>query len=891
MGLLKIAIRNVKRRKIRSAIAVLGVVLAVSLIIAVNVVVDSLTVGLVEAYTGYLGGYDAFITRRGDFGVFNSSVLIENISRIEDVNLTVPIFLYRCVAYSIYGKKVGVAVLGLNHTCGVSVLGAEIIEGSFLSSSNACILPKDLAADLRVSVGDSLLLEVFSFKSMRYENVTVTVAGIISTPEGMPITLRRFVLLDVSFLQNMTGVLWGDANIILVRFDQSIIDYDNIDATVAHMVDIGCKIQDTIGFNFSVHLIKASLLENIKDAIAMQRAIFLTFTMISVIMAIILVMSTMLMNITERVREIGIIRSLGATKSQIFAMVLMESLILGVIGTMIGLAAGLMVSRVLVQPIVSNGMITVQITFRYYHLLYGGVLGVLISSMGGIYPAYSASRITPVEALSPSARRATITEEEFKRRKKDVNISLLLGGISLFALMSFLIFFIPIVTFYGTPIIFMLLIFVSLGSVLLGLTLVMVAILPLMVTGIAKLLRKIWKVEALISGRNLLRYGRRTKITFFMLSMSIAFILLIGNITTISLATSEVSMRAHIGSDIVIYPRQPVHLTVCNNISELEGVVSVCPITSPLTVKAGDIVLYRQTTINIYGVNTSTFLESAFREFVSINGISPEDAMERLQENGTIIISEGLAKFLGVGVGDTIRIEISQKTITLKVIATASMMPGFSFTKFEQKASGTDAIVSLQTFKNISGTLTVERILVKVKEGVDPRSVASSISNTIGVYYDIEVVTLSDLMESMRKGYEQMFALFTSILVFAVVIAVLGHAISIITSIEERIWEIGVIRSIGMQNFQIIMSAVLEAFILAVCSYLAGMVGSLVITAEFVLTNNLTSDLPMPFTLPCALYIGIFLLVSVTAVILSAILSRKVTKMSIIDALRRGMRL
>jgi len=84
-----------------------------------------------------------------------------------------------------------------------------------------------------------------------------------------------------------------------------------------------------------------------------------------------------------------------------------------------------------------------------------------------------------------------------------------------------------------------------------------------------------------------------------MLSTSIAFIILVGTITSMYAAFSRINVQNYLGADIVVYPREYVPVSVAENISLIEEVEAVCPVTSGLTVKAGDLVLYKQYTLKI----------------------------------------------------------------------------------------------------------------------------------------------------------------------------------------------------------------------------------------------------------------------------------------------------
>ena len=890
----KLAFRNLWRRKSRTFIALVGVILAVSLFIAVNTTIDSLTVNLVEGYTAYLGKYDIIIMGKGANTFFNPVNMSEKVLSVEGVEEVVPALVLRGLVY-VGDKKHGLLLIGVNTSDVGDNWSFEVIEGSIDISTNRCLVPDVIATNFDIYVGENFTLSMYNFEAKHYVNSSLTIGGIIKTPSELPVNMRRVVFVSLETLQGLSG-LNNTVDVLFVKLSEEIINYSDLEGSVSKIVEIGSSIQEKIGLEYTVFLVKAYVLESVSGVVSTQRVMLNIFVLIAVLMACILIVSTMLMNVAERIREIGILRSVGSSKAQIFTSILIEAIIIGLIGSTVGLGLGLLLGKYVISPSLVGFRKQFQVSIFVVSpqsLNLGLLLGVLTSIIGGFYPAYSASKMTPLEALSPAVRRLIITEkEERKLRPERVNVGLVIGGIGLFAATSFMMFLLPIIGFYGNQSIFIMVTFISLGLILVGLTLTFTAILPLTAKFFSKIVGKLWKIEATLAERNIMKHKRRSSLTFFMLSTSIAFIILIGTITSMYAASSKINVQNYLGADIVVYPREYVPVSIAENISLVEGVEAVCPVTTGITVKAGDLVLYKQYALKIFGVNASTFPNVTYARDIDFERGTLHEAFKKLaEENGTIIISKGLAESLNMGVGDKIRIETVYGTFVLKIAAIASSIPGFSFTKFKQRAAATDGLVSLETYCNITKMLVVDRFLVKVKEGFDPIKVANAISNEIGGEYDVQVTTTKELAENAVESYEDISKLFTILLSFAVVIAVLGHATSLVTSIQERTWETGVLRSIGLDRKQTVLVYVMEAFIIAFLSYISGVVSSLIIAFELIQSNNLTSDLTLPLTVPYTLYFYVFSLVFFTALIISACLSYKTTKLSIVEILRKGSRL
>jgi len=119
---------------------------------------------------------------------------------------------------------------------------------------------------------------------------------------------------------------------------------------------------------------------------------------ISLIVAGVSILNIMLMSVTERIKEIGVIRSIGTQRKEVLRMFLYEALILGLIGSSIGgalsIIGGYAVSMVMLQ---TTEYLFVPSSLVY--IVYGVGFGLGTSLISGLYPAWKASNLNPIEAL------------------------------------------------------------------------------------------------------------------------------------------------------------------------------------------------------------------------------------------------------------------------------------------------------------------------------------------------------------------------------------------------------------------------------------------------------------------------------------------------------------
>lgn len=117
-------------------------------------------------------------------------------------------------------------------------------------------------------------------------------------------------------------------------------------------------------------------------------------------MALLGLFNTLISLILERKREIGILRFIGGFREQVKRMVLVEAGILGIIGSMMGVVAGGIVSLILIFVINKQSFgWTIQVHYPYIFILFSLVVFWLVSLVAGVYPARLAVNLNPKEAV------------------------------------------------------------------------------------------------------------------------------------------------------------------------------------------------------------------------------------------------------------------------------------------------------------------------------------------------------------------------------------------------------------------------------------------------------------------------------------------------------------
>ncbi|MCZ9312948.1 MAG: ABC transporter permease [Methanocorpusculum sp.] len=120
---------------------------------------------------------------------------------------------------------------------------------------------------------------------------------------------------------------------------------------------------------------------------------------ISLLVAAVAIFNVMLMSVNERIREIGILRSIGTLRNQVLLMFLYEAAIIGLIGAVIGGVLSVGASAVVIGLLFGNISLMFAPSVLIY-IPYGIVIGILVCLLSGLYPAWKAANLNPVEALA-----------------------------------------------------------------------------------------------------------------------------------------------------------------------------------------------------------------------------------------------------------------------------------------------------------------------------------------------------------------------------------------------------------------------------------------------------------------------------------------------------------
>jgi putative ABC transport system permease protein len=387
--LVKAAVEDFKRNKVRTALTSLGImigVMSVVLLIALGLGLKNYIEGQFNSMGANLimimpgsgiasGGIGAGIVGGTEFDERD----ISSLSRIPNIKYVVPVF-FKTAGIEAGGDKKTSYIMGVNEYF-FSLMNKKIIGGEEFTKS-------DVASGAKVAVlGNTIADDLFENpedavgKIIRFENLRVKVIGV--EEKSGDNEMDKSVILPYKTTYgslNPKKTFWS-----IYLGVESKDDIDNIKSSVKETLLKRYKTDD-----FSVTE-QSEILSTVNQIFGIINTVLIAIGSISLVVGGIGIMNIMYATVTERTKEIGIRRAVGATQKDILLQFLTESLILSIFGGILGLVfASLIVFIVRFFFPASINLFSVVITI---------VISSAIGIFFGVFPARRAARLTPIEAI------------------------------------------------------------------------------------------------------------------------------------------------------------------------------------------------------------------------------------------------------------------------------------------------------------------------------------------------------------------------------------------------------------------------------------------------------------------------------------------------------------
>ncbi len=800
-----------RRHMARTILTTAGIVLGVGVFLGMHTANQSVLFALHQTVDRVAGATELQVTA-GESG-FDEEVL-ERVQALPEVRVAVPV-IEAVVDTGLPGRG-SVMILAVDMT------GDRSLRDYTIESGDDSIVDDPLVF---LAQPDSLIVtREFADQNQLQSNSRIP----MRTMEGQ----KEFVVRGIMAPGGLAKAFGGNLAIMDVYAAQKVLGrgrrFDRIDVGIAAGVTVDrCRaaLEKALGPGFEVETPAGRGRQF--DSVLRVYAVTMSITSVfALFIGMFIIYNSFAIAVTQRRAEIGILRALGATRRQIRALFLVESGVLGLVGSTIGLGFGYLLARGtagyvggMLQGIsgIAQRVDDVATDPRLMGLAL--VMGIATSMVAALLPARNAARVDPVQALQKGKYQVLSAGENRLRRRTALA----------FAAVAASCLFVGAgpVAFYTGFLLAMLAALLLTPALALWLT-----------RGLRPLLGWLWPVEGALAADSLIQAPRRTSATVSALMLSISMTIALGGVAGASYEGITESIGTALNPDLFVTASPTLTsrsflfpAEVGPAIKAIDGVAEVQSVRTPR-------VVFRGTPVMLISLEVARW--AGRTEHPAVEGRA--DQMYRLTAEGKgAILSQSLATMKGLHAGDWIEIPAPTGTLRLPVVG---VIDDWS----DQQGS---IFLDRSVYRKWWNDDRVNTFRVYLRKGASLPSVRAAILERVGANRRLFVLTNEEVRRYITDLTDQWLAMSYSQIAVAVLVAVLGIMNTLTVSIMDRRRELGVLQAVGARRRQIRYTIWMEAIGVGSVGIVLGL-GLGVIALHYVLemTHRDISGVLLPYRFP-----------------------------------------
>ncbi|MFX1504375.1 MAG: ABC transporter permease, partial [Promethearchaeota archaeon] len=585
---------DLKRDKAKAIFGISGIAISLFLLTTIGYLNDTVNYNYLLYVTSTTGKSDIMITRtiQSDLTYdpfFDENIINNKLKDIEGVDELFPrILMLVTTSSDNINTSTSLQLYGLDFEKEATNgnIGDLVVVDEKGSETNEiyddepddgeCVILWNVAELLNVSRGDTILIEYQTYE------LNLTVVEICIQDLKFMQFENSLILINLQQAQTFLE-REGLINFIAgtIKNPKSVYDASNLDLTTRRLRKIGANIQERLDLNeFTINLPKLEELEGGEFILMMVTIMFWFITILSTLITGILINSILSTSVEERIREFGVVRTVGSKKSYCIKMVLFEGLMLGLVGSIIGMIFG----GLLIVPISQSFFSLYQFQFEFAEvewviqpdtLFMTFSIGTFVSLAIALLPAIKTAKIDIIKSITPFQ-----TKEEGWEVKKEgsMNVKSFLTGISVAVIGMIVFVLMPNIFVTGNFMLISGLFIGLLAAIVVGLVFASVGIIPLIQKLFLGIISPAIKKYSSIIRISLKRYRRRSTSTVIMFAISFSFIFFITSVTKMQSENMNLNLRFQYGSDLVLInqdlynPESSLTLEMVEELENLPGI-------------------------------------------------------------------------------------------------------------------------------------------------------------------------------------------------------------------------------------------------------------------------------------------------------------------------------
>ncbi|WP_156727276.1 ABC transporter permease [Streptomyces apocyni] len=672
---------------------------------------------------------------------------------------------------------------------------------------------------------------------------TFTVAGVFGYTEGRDsIGGEQTVAFTVPVAQQL---MMGEAG----GFSGVKIDA----ASGASVASVRSALTKELGAGFEV-LTGKELAKKDSDAsrgvLDLMGQVLLGFAAVAVLVGIFLIVNTFSIIIAQRIKELALLRALGASRRQMINSVLLESFVVGLVSSALGLAAGVGIGALGASLLSGSidGLAVGSLQVPASAVVTAFAVGILVTMMAALFPAMRAAKVAPIAVIRASATT------DGKGRKQTWTGGVLFGlGAVLLAL-----------SLFGDS---------GIGMMLVGVLLVFVGVALL-----APLISKpsVWalgvpfsrSLPGQLGRRNSARNPRRTAVT--------ASAMMIGVALVTAISTVAVSAEKSVG-DVVSHDLKADLMAVGESGSALSAAID--PAALAEAGRSAGVKNVAAMSFDMATVGKDKQPVVAWQDWSvarDMLGVREKQGSIGSLAAGTVVMNEATAKSRGVGVGDKITVQLQRgEPRTYKVAGI-----------FENTALAEGLVVPWADAEAGFRAKQPSQAFFELSAGASVSEVRPQLEKHLKYSPEVSLKTKSEVLDLYSGGFAMILTVVQALLGVAMLIAVLGIVNTLALSVLERTSELGALRAIGLSRGQTIRMIMSESVVISLFGALLGIVvgGVLGLAVARAMREQGVTELSLPWSQMFTYLVG----AAVVGVLASLAPARRGARLNVLRAISHG---
>jgi len=847
-ALLQVALRQWRTHRLRVAMTTLGIALGVGVFFAVRTanaaLLDSLTL-TVE----HLAGKSTLEVTAGETGFPEET--LDTVRATPGVQLAEPVI--EVIVHTAFQDEGNLLILGVDTTGDQQLRQYEFDSSqsqvadplTYLADPKSILLSRAFAERHRLHIGDHL--PIFT----AHGKMDFTVQGIFKPTGVGEVFGGNIAVMDIYSAQTVFGR--GH------NFDR--IDLMNSPAVPVSELQKRLQARLPVGIEVMRPEMAGQALEN---AVTAMRLGMLITSFIALLVGVYIIFNSFTIAVNQRWKEIGILRAVGVEQRNINAMFLGEALLMGVIGSGLGIAAGYYLAagaNHVMGSIAASiyGIVSTAVAPRLHLdlVLTSFGLGVAASLAGAWFPARAASYLDPILALHNIESRQR--ESALGWARTSAAVALLVGSM-------LLIQFSP----SGVGLEFE---FFYAAVMLLGLTM----LLPMLVHLAARAMRPAmdWAggSEGALAVDAMIQSPRRSAATVGALMVGLMFVFSTGAYIQSYKHMIDKWTKQMLNADLVVATSALLRSTSYHFSEDLGNRIAALPEVRRVVNVRFTIVPYRGDTTAVAAEEMDGFLARSSNAVLGGNKKTVQDLLPRGQG---VLVSKNFAARWRAKVGDGVHLDTPTGPLDLPILGMVEDYRSDKGTIFMDRA----------LYKRMWKDDAVDFVDITLKPGEDATAVKHEIERmTAGTEHAL-IYTNVEFRDWIGGLVDKFFLLNYMQLVVAVIVAVVGIANTLIISVAERRREFGIVRAIGGYRAQIRKMVLLEAFSISIVGVIVGAVAA-VFNIQFMshTVSTVLAGYDVPFYFPWVLILETFPAVVLISLLAGWIPARHAMQAPVIEAI------